>query len=75
MTRGAIWKLNTRTLGVYEIPNDRDNTQRVLVSVPAGTYVTIADVPNDGVFVKVQCRTRQVFLFRVDLRERGEQVC
>jgi hypothetical protein len=64
---GRFYRMMRPTLGVCS-----DTGERIPIIVPIGAFVKI--IKPEGTFVEVKWDERQVFMFALDLSERGELV-
>lgn len=70
MFSGKRFKLRTSTIAI-----DGGSRQRVAVTVPAGSIITVVSGPTEGTqMIDVLLDGRPLTMFVIDVRSRGEEI-
>ena len=72
LTPGRVYRLRTATLGIL---SEDDGARRIAVTLPADSVLTVASAKAESDrMIDVLWEGRQIRMFVIDLRERGETV-
>lgn len=71
---GSCLILSSPTLALCDVADDLDRYQRTAVTLPKHAVLTVLNISTEDCFVQVAWEGRHVFVFRIDLEERGEEI-